>query len=216
MASTLPDPTMTTTPTSTSPSNNASPPNLDFLFSEPLLDAALAQIKTFDQFRALQNNFEIAQNQQGKVISDTIQAKLQTKERSLQETLVKDATQDFLQQSGLKNLVDAKAKWDDVHFMAEAHGVGSSIPMVSYTGLSQSEFEQGLGLFYKYLDKNIKNNNQTDNDPELQKQVGQQVLQAYRSLYETATGEFGGYEPFDSMVEHTPEHVESLIFLKKN
>ena len=71
------------------------PPNLDFLFSAPLLDAALAQIKTLDQLKALQNTYKVAQKQHPdkEVIPDTIQTKLQHKERSLHETLVKDTTQ---------------------------------------------------------------------------------------------------------------------------
>ena len=58
------------------------------------------------------------------------------------------------QASGFLDLLVAKRKWDDVHFMAEAHGVGSSIPMVSYTGLSQKELEDGMNQFYTYLASN--------------------------------------------------------------
>ena len=181
--------------------------NMDFLFSEPLLDAALAQINTLPQFRALQENFKVAAAT-GKTIPDTIQAKLSEKQRRLHETLVSDATHHYLSQSGLDDLVAAKAKWEDVHFMAEAHGVGSSIPMVSYTGLSQEALETGMNSFFEYI---ATHKVSTTLDPELRQEVCEAVLRAYTSLHETATGEFGGYEPFQSMLEHTPEQVKEVI-----
>lgn len=87
--------------------------------------------------------------------------------------------------------------------MAEAHGVGSSIPMVGYTGLSQEEMEQGMTAFYEYLQTNpLKLDDAT-----LQDQVAQRISDSYKELYECATGEFGGYNPFQSMLDHSPEAV---------
>jgi hypothetical protein len=91
--------------------------------------------------------------------------------------------------------------------MAEAHGVGSSIPMVSYTGLSQQELEDGMNKFYAYLQTNKIN----VEDKELHEHVAHSVSDAYKELHRVATGEFGGYEPFESMLEHTPEAVNKIL-----
>ena len=96
--------------------------------------------------------------------------------------------------------------------MAEAHGVGSSIPMVSYTGLSQEDLETSMTSFYEYLAKQHKLDNDHDdlsdqNNQELHKQAARRVYDAYQDFYECATGEFGGYNPFPGMVEHPPEQV---------
>lgn len=88
-------------------------PNMEWLLSEPLLDAALAQIKSLDQFHALQDSFAVAQ-EGGQTISASIKSKLATKAKQLHDSLVKGAAQTYLQESGLGALVDAKRKWDDV------------------------------------------------------------------------------------------------------
>ena len=184
--------------------------NMDWLLSEPLLDAALAQIKTSHQFRALQSTMTVAENS-GKVIPDSIKKKLAAKEKILAEDLLVETTRQYLDASGLGALVTAKHKWDDVHFMAEAHGVGSSIPMVSYTGLSQEEMENGMNQFYKYIETTPLNLE----DKELQDKVAHKIAEAYQELHSCATGEFGGYEPFESMVSNTPEVIKELV-LKGN
>ena len=51
-----------------------------------------------------------------------------------------------------------------------------------------------------------------DDDEELRTKVIQKIVELYRNLYETATGEFGGYEPFDSMIDHPPEQVSKRWF----
>jgi hypothetical protein len=91
--------------------------------------------------------------------------------------------------------------------MAEAHGVGSSIPMVSYTGLSQQEVEDGMNKFYAYL--NVAKIN--IEDKELHEHVAHSVSEAYTELHGVVTGEFGGYEPFEAMVEHTPVQVTKIL-----
>ena len=192
---------MTATATLSSSSNN-----MDFLFSEPLLAAALAQIKSLDQFQALQENFRVAEAN-GREVPEAIRAKLSDKRQALYGQLVEESTRDYLQKSGLGALVAAKAKWDDVHFMAEAHGVGSSIPMVSYTGLSQAELEAGMNAFYAY----IAATKVEMDDSDVRNDVCQHVVKAYQELHEAVVGEFGGYEPFQSMVDHTPEQVKEVI-----
>ncbi|CAB9512873.1 Component of oligomeric Golgi complex 6 [Seminavis robusta] len=179
---------------------------MDWLLSEPLLDAALAQISTLEQFASLESNFKVAE-ESGKDIPDSVRVKLGDKKQKLWVQLVQNETQSYMDKSGLGALVTAKQKWDDVHFMAEAHGVGSSIPMVSYTGLSQKELEDGMNLFYAYL----ASNKLSLTNPELQKQVAHAIAEAYKEVHETATGEFGGYDPFQSMVDHTPEKVRQIV-----
>ena len=182
-------------------------PNMEWLLSEPLLDAALAQIKSLDQFHALQDSFVVAE-ESGQKIPNSIRAKLAGKQKQLHDNLVKKASDNYLKESGLLPLLAAKLKWVDVHFMAEAHGVGSAIPMVSYTGLSQEEMEAGMNAFYKHLEVAKLD---LGGDLALQKEVVNYILDSYKDLYETATGEFGGYEPFQSMVDHTPARVQELV-----
>lgn len=181
--------------------------NMNFLFSEPLLTAALAQISTLAQFQALQENFRVAE-ESGKDIPDAIRAKLSEKRKSLYGSIIEESSSDYLTKSGLGSLVSAKSKWDDVHFMAEAHGVGSSIPMVSYTGLEQAELETGMNAFYEYI---ASTKVPTGDDDELRQEVCAHIVQSYNDLHESATGEFGGYEPFQTMIEHTPEKVKEVI-----
>jgi hypothetical protein len=90
--------------------------------------------------------------------------------------------------------------------MAEAHGVGSSIPMVSYTGLSQQEMEDGMNLFFAYLQTN-----KLQVEEQLHEHVAHAISEAYKELHQVVTGEFGGYEPFQTMVEHTPESVNKIL-----
>jgi hypothetical protein len=91
--------------------------------------------------------------------------------------------------------------------MAEAHGVGSSIPMVSYTGLSQQELEDGMNQFFSYIQSNKIN----ADDKEVHDDVAHAISKAYKELHQVATGEFGGYEPFQTVVEHTPETVSKIL-----
>jgi hypothetical protein len=192
---------MTTTTTSA-----AATTTMDWLWSEPLLDAALAQTKSLEQFAAVQDSFRAAE-EKGQEIPDTVREKLMDKEKQLWSQLVDDQINDYLSQSGLGALVSAKRSWDDVHFMAEAHGVGSSIPMVSYTGLSQEEIEAGMESFYAYM---ASHKLQLEH-PTLQQQVATQLFETYKELYECITGEFGGYDPFDSMLQHSPDVVAAAL-----
>lgn len=185
-------------------------PNMDWLFSAPLLDAALAQIHSLPQFQALQETMKVAEDS-GKEIPAAIRAKLAEKERALGVELLDHETKAYLDASGLGSLVTAKEKWDDVHFMAEAHGVGSSIPMVSYTGLSQEDMEKGMNAFYKYIEATPLRLN----DPDLQDKVAHNIANAYKELHECTTGEFGGYDPFQSMLDHSPEAVKEIVLKRK-
>jgi hypothetical protein len=85
---------------------------MDWLLSEPLLDAALAQISSLNQFAALESNFKVAE-ESGKDIPDAIRAKLSDKRKQLWQKLVEQETQSYLDKSGLGPLVGAKRKWDD-------------------------------------------------------------------------------------------------------
>jgi len=179
---------------------------MDFLFSEPLLDAALAQIKSMDQFEKLEENFRVAE-ESGKTVPHEIKAKLSDKRKKLHGNLVHEKADAYLEESGLGKLVEAKKKWVDVHFMAEAHGVGSSIPMVSYSGLSQEDLQTGMNAFYAYLAQHKED----VEDAQLKEDVCKTIFKAYKDLYDGATGEFGGYVPFESMVEHPPEKVKEIV-----
>lgn len=97
--------------------------------------------------------------------------------------------------------------------MAEAHGVGSSIPMVNYTGLSQEDMETHMKSFYDYLQNHKMEHLDTaaPSDQKLKKETIQRINQCYQELYETATGEFGGYNPFEEMLDHTPDRVAALM-----
>lgn len=197
----------TTTIDTMATDNQASTPNMEWLLSAPLLEAALAQIKSLDQFQALMDSFSVAEKN-GQVIPGHIKAKLGGKQKQLHETLVKTSADKYFEESGLLPLLVARNKWEDVHFMAEAHGVGSSIPMVTYTGLSQEEMETGMNAFYKHLQSAKLD---LGGDQALQKEVANIIMASYKDLHETATGEFGGYMPFQTMVEHTPAKVEELV-----
>jgi hypothetical protein len=86
--------------------------SMDWLLSEPLLDAALAQISSMKQFAALESNFQVAE-ESGKQIPDTIRAKLADKRKQLWKKLIEQEAQSYLDKSGLGPLVGAKRKWDD-------------------------------------------------------------------------------------------------------
>ena len=85
-------------------------PPMEWLLSEPLLDAALAQTKSVEQFSALKESFKVAEAS-GQEIPDSIRAKLANKQKELHADHVKAESQKYLQESGLWALVEAKRKW---------------------------------------------------------------------------------------------------------
>jgi hypothetical protein len=97
---------------STTPTPPTTSLSMDWLLSEPLLDAALAQISSLKQFAALESNFQVAE-ESGKEIPDVIRAKLSDKRKQLWQKLIEQETQSYLDKSGLGSLVSAKQKWDD-------------------------------------------------------------------------------------------------------
>lgn len=89
---------------------NPPAPNLDWLLSEPLLNAALREIKTLTGLDALEENFRVAE-EAGKNIPESFRAKLEAKRKDIWESMVDREMNDYLSKSGLGHLVYAKRKW---------------------------------------------------------------------------------------------------------
>lgn len=173
-----------------------------------LIEAALPSCKTLDDTVTLRQAITVAR--QGNLsdgIMQTLEERVQERERLLIDVLVEKETTDVLDLCGLGTLVTAWERFKGVQV--------DGMTMASYPGLTPDEAESSMKEFFSSLySPPIPSFESAMKDPTLRKlaraKIADRVCRIYAALYDAMTKPDGGYEDL-SFLGHNPQQVVTLF-----
>lgn len=176
-----------------------------------LIEASLPSCKSLDDTVLLKEAIEKAKESElGSEISKSLAEKIEIRESSLINELVKKETTDVLDLCGLGSLLSALDRFNGVQV--------EGMVMSAHPGLTPEDVQVAMKEFYTSLySPPIPSFESVIKDPSLRKaarkKIADSVCDSYKTLYDTMTkSDRGGYDDLE-FLSHTPEQVSTLFTL---